>query len=84
MDIKKLEDTISMMHSNDYKERFKAEYYQLKIRLDNLNKMLEKWDKGKLNFTPTCQRELYTRQVKVMNDYLKVLETRSYIEGVDI
>ena len=29
----KLQDTMSMMVSDDYKERFKAEYYQLKIRL---------------------------------------------------
>lgn len=28
----KLQDTIEMMNSDDFKERFKAEYYQLKIR----------------------------------------------------
>ena len=27
-----LNETIEMMQSADYKERFKAEYYQLKIR----------------------------------------------------
>lgn len=27
----KLADTVEMMNSEDYKERFKAEYYQLKI-----------------------------------------------------
>lgn len=27
-----LRDTAEMMNSADYKERFKAEYYQLKIR----------------------------------------------------
>lgn len=27
-----LKDTVEMMLSADYKERFKAEYYQLKIR----------------------------------------------------
>lgn len=26
-----LKDTVEMMNSNDYKERFKAEYYQLVI-----------------------------------------------------
>ena len=29
-----LKDTISMMTSSDYKERFRAEYFQLKIRYD--------------------------------------------------
>jgi hypothetical protein len=27
-----LKDTIELMNSSDYKDRFKAEYYQLKIR----------------------------------------------------
>ena len=33
-----LKDTIEMMTSNDYKERFKAEYYQAKIRYEKLKK----------------------------------------------
>ena len=48
-----LKDTIELMQSEDYKERFKAEYYQVKIRLEKLEAMLDKWDKGELDFTPT-------------------------------
>ena len=33
-----LKDTIPQMNSEDYKERFKAEYNQLKIRLEKLHK----------------------------------------------
>lgn len=33
-----LKDTIEMMTSEDYKERFKAEYYQTKIRYEKLKK----------------------------------------------
>lgn len=33
----KLSETVEMMNSNDYKERFKAEYYQLKERYERLN-----------------------------------------------
>ena len=29
----KLQDTIELMNSSDSKDRFKAEYYQLKIRM---------------------------------------------------
>lgn len=32
-----LKDTIAGMNSADYKERFKAEYRQVKIRYDNPN-----------------------------------------------
>ena len=77
-----LKDTIVMMNSEDYKERFKAEYYQLEIRLDKLTVMLEKWDKGELSFTPTCPRELYNQQVNGMVDYLNALRTRANIEGI--
>lgn len=37
----KLKDTAKLMESGDYKDRFKAEYYQLKIRLNGLSEMLK-------------------------------------------
>lgn len=77
-------DTINLMQSNDYKERFSAEYYQLKIRFEKLKAMLEKWDKGELNFTPTCNRGIYNFQIKAMADYIATLETRAMIEGIEL
>ena len=40
-----LQDTVALMNSADYKERFKAEYYQLANRFKGLKKMLEEWDR---------------------------------------
>ena len=77
-----LRDTVALMESSNYKERFKAEYYQLVIRFTKLQAMLEKWDKGELNFTPTCPRSLYELQVRAMEDYIAVLQARAVIEGV--
>ena len=34
-----MEHTIDLMISEDYKERFQAEYYQTKIRYEKLHKM---------------------------------------------
>ena len=42
------------MNSEDYRERFVAEYKQLVIRYKTLRNMLDKWYKGELNFEPTC------------------------------
>ena len=39
-----LKDTIAGMTSPDYKERFKAEYQQTKIRHAKLKALLNKWD----------------------------------------
>ena len=80
----KLSDTISMMVSKDYKERFRAEYYQLWIRCSKLQEMLEKWDNGELPFTPTCPRSTYNMQVKAMTEYIAVLEARAVMEGVEL
>lgn len=80
----KLTDTVEMMQSADYKERFKAEYAQLVIRFKGLKAMLEKWDSGTLKFVPTCPRSTYNMQIKAMADYIAVLEARAVMENVDL
>lgn len=53
-----LNETVELMNSADYKDRFIAEYFQVKIRHDKLKAMCDKWDEGKLSFKPTCPRNL--------------------------
>ena len=77
-------DTVEMMNSDDYKERFKAEYYQLVTRYRGLKTMLVKWNKGTLNFEPICPRSTYDMQIKAMADYMAILEARAAIEGIDL
>ncbi len=79
-----LRDTVEMMNSEDYKERFKAEYQQNVIRYQKLAAMLEKWDKGKLDFEPVCPRSTYNMQIKAMTDYIAVLEARAVMEGINL
>lgn len=84
MKIETLKDTVEPMCSEDYKERFIAEYAQVEIRHRGLKKMLKKWDDGKLEFTPTCDREIYNEQLMAMEDYMSVLCKRADIEGIDV
>jgi hypothetical protein len=79
-----LRDTIEMMNSENYKERFKAEYYQVVIRYQKLKSMLDKWDNDQLEFTPTCPRSTYNMQIVAMIDYIAVLEARAVMEGVEL
>lgn len=79
-----LKDTCDMMTSGDYKERFRAEYMQVVIRYGKLKNMLDRWDEGLLNFTPTCPRSTYNMQIRAMTDYIAVLEARAVMEGVDL
>ncbi len=80
----RLNETIKMMCSDDYKERFRAEYAQLVIRYYGLCNMLEKWDNGILNFEPTCPRSTYNMQRRAMEDYIAVLEARAVMENVEL
>ena len=82
--MKELKETIDLMQSADYKERFAAEYYQLETRYLKLKAMVEKWDKGELNFTSTCSHIIYDRQLFVMYGYLNILLQRALDEKVDI
>lgn len=77
-----LKDTVEMMTSNDYKERFIAEYCQIKIRYEKLKCMLEKWDEGILEFTPTCPRCTFGLQISAMENYLAILEARAVMESI--
>lgn len=79
-----LMQTVAMMGSEDYKERFKAEYYQTKIRYDKLHAMCVKYEAGTLDFTPTCSLELLKEQKAVMGNYLRCLEVRAEIESIKL
>lgn len=79
-----LKDTVSFMNSENYNDRFKAEYFQTKIRYDKLHKMLVKRAAGTLDFDPKCSVALLTEQKRYMGEYLRVLETRAEIEGISL
>ena len=79
-----LKDTIEMMVSVDYKERFKAEYLQLKIRMTRLSNMLKKYKAGTLTFKPSCSYDLLNGQLKSMEMYAKYLEERAEIENIEL
>ena len=79
-----LKDTIHMMQSADYKERFKAELYQLDIRIGKLSNMLSAWAAGNLGFQPTCSYSLLEAQLNAMKIYAHLLRERAQIEGIEL
>ena len=79
-----LGDTVGMMVSADYKERFKAEYHQTKIRYEKLYQMCAKYEAGTLDFETTCSLDLLNDQLVAMSKYLQCLEVRSQIEGIEL
>ena len=79
-----LKDTVEMMTSADYKERFRAEYAQLKIRHDKLDNMLKAYKAGELDFTPICPYAMLEGQAKQMKALLTTLELRAALEEASL
>lgn len=79
-----LNKTIEMMTSEDYKERFRAEYFQTKARYDKLDEMTVKYEAGTLPFTPNCSLDLLKEQKKHMGCYIRCLKIRAEIEGINL
>lgn len=84
MDNITLKDTVNLMLSDDYKERFKAEYFQTKLRYEKLHRMIIKLEAGTLEFEPRFPITIMRDQARYMGEYLHVLEIRAEIEGVDL
>lgn len=80
----KLSDTVTMMNSSDFKERFRAEYFQLKNRIEGLDKMLDGYRKDTLNFTPKCTLKMLDGQFNAMKMYKTHLEERAKIECISL
>lgn len=86
-----LKDTFELMTSADYKERFKAEYLQTKIRYEKLKNFCNKIEAASLSLSENvkepvhdCPLELLRKQQNLMGQYLGVLELKAVIEGVDL
>lgn len=82
--MRELRETIEMMTSEDYKERFKAEFWQTKIRYHKLWFMICRYENGELDFEPKCSIDLLRKQLEAMSKYLRCLNERARIEGIDL
>lgn len=85
---KELKEKVELMNSEDYKERFIAEYHQVKIRYEKLKNFCNKIEVeemlGKEVTKHDFPLELLREQQKYMGLYLSVLEKRALIENVEL
>lgn len=82
--MKTLAETVPLMTSDDYCERFKAEYFQLKIRSHKLATLLKAWERGDFSCPPQVARCVLERQLSQMLDYLSTLALRAQFEGISL
>lgn len=79
-----LRHTVNLMLSDDYQERFVAEYLQLKIRADKLRKLIVDIEAGHADFEPSCSVEVLQEQLFAMERYMILLLARAHQEGIDL
>ena len=90
-----LKDTIKAMTSEDYKQRFKAEYWQTKIRYEKLkafNTKIEAAERVRCYGEEPkieapkhdCPEGVLSEQQSIMGHYLHILEVRAVIEGIEL
>ena len=90
-----MKDFNALASSNDYRERFVAEYMQTKIRYEKLKAFNNKIEAAqRVRFSDIvekipepkhdCPVELLDEQQRAMGQYLHILEVRAVIEGIEL
>lgn len=79
----KLADTVKDMLSDNYCDRFCAEYNQLMIRKSALAKTLDFLD-NEPTYTPSYERDLLEKQYDLMREMENIYRQRAVIEDIDI
>ena len=74
-----LKDTIDLMLSDDFRDRLKAEYEQLNIRIQKLEAAIEHWTKDKNKLSRPVYLPLLRQQIRHMKAYRKVLSERMWL-----
>ena len=84
--ITQLNQTVDLMNSESYKERFIAEYAQIAIRTLRLERVLKSIEDKTCPkcFEPTCDIEILKTQYKAMNAYRATLIFRASIEEIEL
>ena len=80
----KMTDTIKLMNSTDYKERFRGEYFRLVNRIESFSKMLDGYRHNSLKYTPKCTLKMLDGQMNSMIIYRTHLEESAKIEEISL
>lgn len=84
-----LADTVDDMMSENYKDRFVAEYWQTKIRYEKLkalNTKIEAHKRSPYTIEPKhdCPYDVLREQQAAMGQYLHILELRAVLENIEL
>jgi hypothetical protein len=79
----RLADTVNLMYSNDWKDRFIAEYIQLQIRIIKLEEALNNTSDS-FTALDSMTKAIMFKQLDAMKSYRSCLEKRADIANIDL
>lgn len=79
-----LEDTVELMTNGDTNDELRAEYYQAKIRYNELKDFIKKYENNELAWTPKCPLSVLKEKKKRMRSYIEWLEVIASIEYINL
>jgi hypothetical protein len=88
-DLVTLSDTVALMNSADYRDRFVAEYIQTAIRHEKLRAFVTRIESAEIWCTADkpehdCPLAILHEQQGAMGRYLHLLEVRAVMEDIDL
>ena len=85
-EIRSFEETIDLMLSSDWKERFIAEYAQAKIRYNHLHNFIIKFESGTLEHPEEYVSNLFQfkNQKQALGQYIYSMEIRAEVENIPL
>jgi len=79
-----LKETVELMTSADWKDRFIAEYLQTKIRYEKLHKLIVRREVGMHDFNTPIPLCSWMDQAEYMGKYLHELEKQAVLHGIEL
>lgn len=79
----RLTETVNLMCSNDWRDRFVAEYIQLQIRIIKLEEVLNNTSDS-FTALDSMTKAIMFKQLDAMKSYRSCLEKRADIAGIDL
>lgn len=79
-----LAESVPMMFSDNKVDRFKAEYIQIKVHIEEIENLIKNLKENELDFLPKFSFGMLNEQLCLMKNYAEILERTAKISDVDV
>lgn len=81
---KDIREITELLLGDDYKDRFKGEYWLVATKYEKLKKLINDYTNDGLDFEPMCSIDVLIEQAACMLGYWEILRERAEIGGIEL